>query len=223
MATSKTTKAAAGKLSTKENLVDAYIDFVLTHEEKPKSVYAFCKMQKIEESDFYNHFNSFEQIEEDQWVLFYQKTREVLASDEVYETFSVREKMLSFYFTWIEQLKKKRSFCTYYYHENRTQIMMGKGLKSFRDKFKSDIKSLIIEGISKEEIATRSKLSDRYDEGFWLMTLFVLQFWINDQSHAFEKTDAAIEKGVNLAFDMISKGAIDSLFDFGKFMLNNRI
>jgi AcrR family transcriptional regulator len=221
MATTKTQKTTAKKLD-KVMLLDAYIDYVLTHNKKPASVYTFCKDLNVEEGLFYQHFNSFDQMEDHQWVLFYRNTREVLEADPMYENFSVREKMLSFYFTWIEQLRKKRSFCVYYFNNNQMSIMTGKGLAAFREAFKADMKGLIIEGVSKEEIAGRSKLSDRYDDGFWMASIFLLRFWIEDQSAGFEKTDAAIEKTVNLAFDMISRGAIDSLFDFGKFMLNNR-
>jgi hypothetical protein len=37
----------------------------------------------------------------------------------------------------------------------------------------------------------------------------------------FEKTDAAIEKSVNLAFDLIGKGILDNALDFGKFLYQN--
>jgi hypothetical protein len=47
---------------------------------------------------------------------------------------------------------------------------------------------------------------------------FLLLFWRDDESAGFEKTDAAIEKSVNLAFDLIGKGAVDSAFDFAKFL-----
>ena len=37
----------------------------------------------------------------------------------------------------------------------------------------------------------------------------------------FEKTDEAVEKVVNLSFDLIGKGAVDSMLDFAKFMYQN--
>ena len=48
-------------------------------------------------------------------------------------------------------------------------------------------------------------------------------FWKEDNSPGFEKTDAAIEKSVNLAFDLIGKGAVDSAIDFAKFMYQNKM
>ncbi len=81
---------------------------------------------------------------------------------------------------------------------------------------------MVEEGISGQEISSRSRLSDTYDRLFWYQFLFLLNFWKKDRSKAFEKTDAAIEKSVNLSFDLIEKNAIDSALDFGKFMFQNR-
>jgi hypothetical protein len=47
---------------------------------------------------------------------------------------------------------------------------------------------------------------------------FVIGFWIKDNSQGFEKTDAAIEKAVNLSFDLLGKNIADSAFDFAKFV-----
>jgi len=53
--------------------------------------------------------------------------------------------------------------------------------------------------------------------------LFLLQFWINDSSAGFEKTDAAIEKSVKTVFDLFDTNTIDSVIDFGKFLWKERI
>ena len=73
------------------------------------------------------------------------------------------------------------------------------------------------------EIATRPVLDKRYPQLFWLHLGFILIFWKEDSSAGFEKTDAAIEKSVNLAFDLIGKGAVDTAIDFGKFLYQNKI
>ena len=51
---------------------------------------------------------------------------------------------------------------------------------------------------------------------------FLLLFWKDDESPGFEKTDAAVEKSVNLAFDLIGKGAVDSFIDFAKFLYQSK-
>jgi len=55
-----------------------------------------------------------------------------------------------------------------------------------------------------------------------LQFLFVLNFWLNDDSAQFEKTDAAIEKAVHLSFDLMGKGPLDTMVDFAKFLYQNK-
>ncbi len=58
--------------------------------------------------------------------------------------------------------------------------------------------------------------------GFWVQALFVLKYWIEDSSINFEMTDAAIEKAVNLSFQLMHSNTLDSLLDFGKFILTRK-
>ena len=58
--------------------------------------------------------------------------------------------------------------------------------------------------------------------GFWLQALFVLKYWLDDNSNQFEMTDAAIEKAVNLSFQLIKSNTLDSLLDFGKFIFTRK-
>jgi hypothetical protein len=66
-------------------------------------------------------------------------------------------------------------------------------------------------------------LDKRYPQLFWIHMGFMLIFWKDDGSPGFESTDAAIEKSVNLAFDLIGKGAVDTAIDFAKFLYQNKM
>jgi hypothetical protein len=79
----------------------------------------------------------------------------------------------------------------------------------------------LVEAKSTGEVAKRPFLDERYHHLFWLHLWFILQFWAKDQSPNFEKTDAAIEKSVTLAFELIGKGVLDNALDFGKFLYQN--
>ena len=95
-------------------------------------------------------------------------------------------------------------------------------MKEFKEKFKDFASDIIMEGKETQEIANRPVISDRYDEALWIQVLFVLKYWLDDNSPRFEKTDAAIEKSVNLAFDLMGKSALDSFLDFAKFLYQNK-
>ena len=49
------------------------------------------------------------------------------------------------------------------------------------------------------------------------MTIF--KFWLHDTSQGFEKTDAFIEKSVRLTNEMVHALPVDSIMDFGKFII----
>jgi len=100
--------------------------------------------------------------------------------------------------------------------DQKSMIAMPKEAAAFKDRFKDFANEIILEGKETEEIANRPIISDRYDEAMWLQAWFVLKYWLDDRSPRFEKTDAAIEKSVNLAFDLMGKSAIDSFLDFAK-------
>ena len=81
---------------------------------------------------------------------------------------------------------------------------------------------ILLEAKTTGEVADRPFISEKYDEGLWLQLWFIFQFWIKDSSVSFEKTDAAIEKSVHLAFDLMGKSALDTFADFAKFLYQNK-
>jgi hypothetical protein len=123
----------------------------------------------------------------------------------------------------VEELKKNRSYLLSIYKDERSMDkLLPMEVKVFKSKFKDFANEIILEGKETEEIANRPVISDRYDEALWFQVWFVFQFWLKDASPAFEKTDAAIEKSVNLAFDLMGKSALDTFIDFAKFLYQNK-
>jgi hypothetical protein len=84
------------------------------------------------------------------------------------------------------------------------------------------MKPILAEGMQNNEITERKFIDDKYVDGLWINFLFVLKFWIDDTSQAFEKTDVAIEKSVNLGMDLMGKGPLDAALDFGKFLFQQK-
>jgi hypothetical protein len=150
-----------------------------------------------------------------------EETIERLHSDPIFVEYSSREKLLAFYFTLIEVLKEREKFSKVYLR--RLNFLP---LKSFMSGFKENyirfINSVLSQGKQEGEVIERYVVSDQYDQIIWLQLVFVLKFWASDNSDDFEKTDAAIEKAVNTLYDLIGRNPVDSLFDLGKFIYQNR-
>ncbi len=215
-------KKAKDELTLEERIVQAYVDYRLNHASTPESVFAFCKAIEIKESDFYSAFNAFEQIEETFWKNQIHMVTTRLRDSEEWSSFSAREKMLAFYFSWFEQLLENRSFAIATFGDGMSMPLKSDPLKSLKREFENWVKEILLEGESQGEVAPRKLVSGRYPDLLWLQLVFLFQYWKRDRSKGFENTDAAIEKSVNLSFDLMGKGVIESFTDFARFFLKSQ-
>lgn len=205
-----------------DSLKLAFMEYVLTEGKRPASVFKFCKDLGITEADFYSSYGSFESLERAIWKGFADDTLQALYADESYASFNSRERVLSFFYTLLEVLKRNRSYILMHADEKHFPGMTPGYLKDFKAAAEDFFKKLKEEGTSAGEIANRPYLDQLYPQAFWMHLEFILHFWKNDDSAGFENTDAAVEKSVNLAFDLIGKGTFDRAVDFAKFLYQNK-
>ncbi|TAH03067.1 MAG: TetR/AcrR family transcriptional regulator [Sphingobacteriales bacterium] len=208
-------------METKEIIQNAYIDYVLTHNKKPASVYVFAKENAMAEEEFYKYYGSFDGIEDDIWKHFFEKSITEVKLQEVWLQYSAREKTLSFFYSFFELLKSKRSFVNYSIQNFSKTLGTPQPLKQAKELFEKLSIEIIQEGLESNELADRKFISDKYKNALWLQLMFVLKFWQKDNSSGFEKTDEAIEKGVNVTFDLFQVTPLDNLFEYGKFLTKN--
>ena len=95
-------------------------------------------------------------------------------------------------------------------------------LKQFRNEFKSFINDIIAESAHESSLKIEKITKPVFAEGAWIQFLFILKFWLEDTSKSFEKTDVVIEKSVNTVVDLLNTKPLESLFDLGKFLWNER-
>jgi len=218
----KITRKAAGTTSA-QKIKAAYIEHLLTYGKRPASVYKFCVDLGLKEDAFYSYVGSFDGLEKLIWKGFADGVIDKLKADASFHNFTAREKILSFYFSLLEELKLSRSFVLYQLDNTKRPGPVPEYLKGFKTSFETFFESILNEGKGNGEVAKRPMLDKRYPTLFWLHLGFILLFWKSDDSPDFEKTDAAVEKSVNLAFDLIGKGAVDTAIDFAKFLYQNNL
>lgn len=212
-----------GKKDYQQLILEGFVSHVLEHGKEPASIFKFAKDLKIKEADFYNYYTSFEAIKSAIWVALFEETHRQLEEQEVYKEYAVREKFLSFLFTWVEELKKNRSYLLSLYKDKASTFKnLPADTREFKERFKDFAAELILEGKETQEIATRPLITEKYDEALWMQVAFVFRYWLDDTSPRFEKTDAAIEKSVNFAFDLMGKSALDSFLDLAKFLYQTK-
>jgi len=215
-------KKSTSRVDKSEKLIKSYKEHVLLNGTRPASVFKFMHDLKMPEAEFYNYFASFNALEKAVWNGYINSTIEALHNDEVYASYSVREKLLSFYFSLIEILKGDRSFVQQTFDHTRKSPVTPPFLTGFKDSYKSYVQELVVEGFENEEIVKRPIVGDKYHDGLWLQLMFVINFWLKDDSQSFENTDAAIEKSVNLSFELMGRGPLDMMIDFAKFLYHNK-
>jgi AcrR family transcriptional regulator len=211
---------------TEDKIREGYLTYVLEHDEAPGSAYKLCKFIDLPEEEFYQHYTTVDAIENDVWKGFFEATVTRIEQDEVYGSYTVREKLLAFYFTWIEELKAKRSFILTVYNAKKHRGLRPqdfKVFKEFKQAFQEYCHMLVNEGLESGEIVERPYVTTQYAKALWVQALTILKFWIKDTSKGFEKTDTFIEKSANLGFDMMGHTPLDSALDFMKFAFQSRM
>ncbi|MFN0293387.1 TetR family transcriptional regulator C-terminal domain-containing protein [Pedobacter helvus] len=208
-------------MATQAQIKKGYIDYVLTNNEQPKSVYSFVKKLKITEAEFYAFYASFDSIEKNIWFELTVETIDEIKKQELWEQYSSREKMLSFFYSYIELLKSQRSFVIYSLKKQPNKIGTPAVLSGVKPIFENFAEEIISDGLASGELADRKFFAKRYKDALWVQYAFILNFWIDDDSTGFEKTDEAIERGIQVTFDLFQRSPIDNLFEYGKFLSQN--
>src|ERR1700759_5477524 len=142
-------------MATTESIKKAYIDYVLTEGEEPKSVYIFAKKNKMTEAEFYSHFGSFKALEQNIWAGIAEKTQTEIKDQEVWAQYTAREKALSFFYSFFELLKSSRSFVVYSIKKQPKTFSTPQIFQGIKDVFESFCNDLITEGIESDELSDR--------------------------------------------------------------------
>lgn len=208
---------------SKDKIVSMYMNYTLEHNEKPKSVFQFTKINDFTEAEFYTYFGTLEIIEKEIFNMFFDKTIELLHKNADYETYDMKSKLLSFYFTFFELVTANRSYVVLTLKQHQNQLKNVLILSDLRKKFKTYISEIITDDFRTQQEKLQEFQEKATTESFWFQFLLTIKFWLDDSSAAFEKTDIYIEKSVKASFELMNISPLDSLIDFGKFIFKEKI
>ena len=214
---------AKKKKITQNDITSWYMDYVLNNNKNPSSVYSFAKENNFEESLFYNYYGSFEAIEKGIFKAFFNNTVTLLKNSEDYAEFDSRNKLLSFYYTFFENLTANRSYVVHAIAGNKNQLKSMTALTELKKSFSEYIENLNIQTIDLKQESLEKLQLRSLKESAWLQLLVTMKFWLDDTSSSFEKTDIFIEKSVKASFDLIDTTPLKSIIDFGKFLFKEKI
>jgi len=190
----------------------------------PRSISTFMQDMGEDEEAFKKYYKSFSDLDKEIWKDIAVSTITRVKAEDVYIDYAVREKMLSFLYTLVEEMKPYRAFVNYQFkHKKNGRIgITPKFLDDFKTEFMSFSHEIVNEGLDTTEIINRPFISEKYADALWVEVLFLISFWIRDNSANGESTDAAIEKTSNFAFDLLGQTPLDSAFDLVKFLFQRK-
>jgi hypothetical protein len=203
---------------SKEIIISAYTKMILEEGKKPNSIYHFCQLLKIEETQFYEFYATFQQIEDSVFETFFENTLKLLNKSEDYASYDAKTKVLSFYFTFFELLTANRSLILRLLSQEKNNLENLKKLSGLRKHFKKYIDSLGIETVNIPQQQIQKVQQKSISELAWVQMMLTLKFWMEDKSPSFEKTDIYIEKSVNASFELLDITPFKNIIDFGKFL-----
>jgi len=214
---------AKKKILSKEDIVSTYMNQVLEKGEKPKSVYHFAKENDFTEAEFYTFFGTLEGLEKEIFKLFFTNTIDLLHKNTDYREYNMKNKMLSFYFTFFEVLTANRSYVLQSLKLNRNPLKNLVQLTLLRDSFKEYVSEILTDDYRIEQEKLQKFQEKGIQESAWLQLMLTIKFWMDDASAAFEKTDIFIEKSVNASFELMNVAPMNHLIDLGKFLFKEKI
>ncbi|HQC05952.1 MAG TPA: TetR family transcriptional regulator C-terminal domain-containing protein [Kaistella chaponensis] len=217
--------------ASQQKILELYSNYVLRNNKKPLNVFTFCEDHEISETDFYFYYANFEKLESDYLRFFMEETLRLIAEEENYHQQNAKHKMLSFYYTFFEQLTMNRSLVIYLLESDKNNLQNVKKLLPLKRDFQLFIRSLdISEPMMENTTESMAKIERLKNKGieelYWGHFMATLKFWLDDTSSNFEKTDIFIEKSVDTSFEFLEVKPLKKLVDLGKFLFkevkNNR-
>ncbi|MFT6795904.1 MAG: hypothetical protein ACJART_001042 [Maribacter sp.] len=214
---------AKGSKISEAEIITLYMDYVVEHTCKPDSIKDFAQLHQIDEVIFYNHFTSFKDLEKTIYNVLFENSIAILKQSQEYHSFSKKDKLLSLYYTFFENLALNQEFIKLNLKGFENQLkalsvfsLLKDSLLVFIDELKLETTNLNIDSI--ENIQKKT-----IKESAWLQLLITLKFWLDDTSEAFEKTDIFIEKSINTSFELLNSKSLLSIIDLAKFLYKEKV
>lgn len=199
------------------------MDEVLETQKKPVSVFHFVKGKDFTEAEFYNFFGTLEGLEKEIFRMFFANTVDLLHKNTDYPEYTMKNKMLSFYFTFFEVLTANRSYVLQSLKSHQNPIRNLTQLSLLRESFKEYVSEILTDDYRLEQEKLQKYQEKTIQETAWLQLMMTIKFWTDDSSPAFEKTDIFIEKSVNASFELMNVAPLNHLIDLGKFLFKEKI
>ena len=205
-----------------EDILSLYMDYVVLQQTNNIDLDDFCSHINLKKSDFFKHYKSEKKLQKKIFKTLFLNSLEVLNESEEFLSFNSKNKLISLYFTFFENLTLNKDYVYIALSGFKNQLNSFKILSNLKKSFLIFIDSLSlsdaiipIEGLEKFQLKM-------VKESSWIQLLITIKFWLDDDSESFEKTDIFIEKSINTSFELIENKFLKNAFDLAKFVYKEK-
>lgn len=214
------------KSYTRDEIFQHYMDNYVSHHGGFQDLSDFATASKIPIDQVLKHFETRDELDKAIWDELLINSVLTVENDPSFDQFTRREKMLSLYYTFFENLRLNRPFVVLHLDN----FPSGKKRNHLFDEMKPTFLDFVERIVNEPDFFDTSSTLAKFKnvritvikEGFWKQMLFLISFWAKDTSSEFEKTDEAIEKSVTVAVDLTDTSRLKNMFDLGKFLWQER-
>ena len=210
------------KISDSE-LMTIYMDYIVEHQSNPDSVENFAQIHQFDEAVFYAYFTSFKDLEKAIYNVLFENSLVILKQSQEYQSFSNKDKLLSMYYTFFENLALNQEFVKLNLKGFENQLKALSVFSRFKQSFTDFIDELNLETINLNVETIETIQNKTIKESAWIQLLFTMRFWLDDTSENFEKTDIFIEKSINTSMELLDTKSLHNIIDLAKFLYKEKV
>ena len=208
---------------TASEIITLYMDYVVENNSKPGTVEEFAQLHQFDDVIFYEYFTSFNDLEKNIYNVLFENSLVILKQNPEYYSFSKKDKLLSLYYTIFENLALNQEFVKQNLKGLENQLKALSTFSLFKKSFTSFIDELNLETISMNVDSIETIQKKAIKESAWIQFLFILKFWLEDASEAYEKTDILIEKSINTGVELLDTKSLYNIIDLAKFLYKEKV
>jgi hypothetical protein len=214
--------AKNSKISDSE-IITFYMNYVVEHQCKPDTVEDFVQLHQFDEVLFYEHFASFKDLEKAIYNVLFENSVVILKESPEYHSFSKKDKVLSLYYTFFENLGLNQEFVKLSLKGFENQLKALSVFSLFKLSFTNFIDELNLETINLNIDSIETIQKKTIKESAWVQMLFTMKFWLDDTSDGFEKTDIFIEKSISTSIELLDTKSLYNIIDLAKFLYKEKV
>jgi hypothetical protein len=208
---------------SEEEIITFYMEYVVEHTCKPNSIEDFAQLHQFDDAIFYDHFTSFKDLEQTIYNVLFENSLVILKQSPEYHSFSKKDKLLSLFFTFFENLSLNRAYIEITLKGLENQLKALSVFSKLRHSFITFIDELDLETFNLNIDSIENIQKKTIKESAWIQFLFTMKFWLDDTSQAYEKTDVFIEKSINTSFELLETKSLHNIIDLAKFLYQEKM